>query len=254
MAEWFTQQAAAGSMIVAAPVALVAGLVSFFSPCVLPLVPGYLAYATGLTGADLADAEVARSRRGRLFLGSVLFVLGFTVVFVLLGAFSGGIGSWLVEYRRELNVVLGIVSILMGLVFLGLGGVLQREWRVHAVPRVGLAAAPVLGFLFGVGWIPCVSPTLGVILTLSINEGTVPRGIALSIFYALGLGLPFILAGLAYERMLGAIRFVRRHQLWVMRFGGALMITVGLLLLTGLWDRGIDWLQIQLVEFNEVAV
>ena len=254
MGDWFSQQAGYGSMLVAVPVAIVAGLVSFFSPCVLPLVPGYLSYATGLTGADLADSDVTRQRRGRMLLGSVLFVLGFTVVFLMLGAFSGGVGSWVIEYQRELNIVLGILSILLGLVFLGVGGFLQREWRVHAVPRVGLAAAPVLGFLFGVGWIPCVSPTLGMILTLSINEGTVPRGVALSAFYALGLGIPFILAGLAYQRMLGAIRFVRRHQVWVMRFGGGLMIAVGVLLITGLWAEWISWLQVQLVDFNDVAV
>ena len=254
MAEWFTQQAGSGSLVLAIPVALVAGLVSFFSPCVIPLVPGYLSYATGLTGADLADAEVTRERRGRLFLGSVLFVLGFTVVFVLLGAFSGAVGSWLVEYRRELSIGLGVLSVLLGLAFLGLVPLMQREWRVHAVPSVGLAAAPLLGFLFGLGWVPCVSPTLGVILTLSVNEGTVPRGVLLSICYAVGIGLPFILVGLAYERMLGALRFVRRHQLWVTRFGGVMMIALGILLLTGWWDQAVSWAQVRLVDYNEVAV
>ena len=127
-------------------------------------------------------------------------------------------------YRRELAVALGIFSIVMGLVFMGLVPLLQRDLRVHAVPSVGLAAAPFLGFLFGVGWTPCISPTLGVIATLSLNEGTAARGALLSAIYAIGLGLPFILAGLAYERMLGTVRFVRRHQVWVMRFGGAMMI------------------------------
>ena len=254
MAEWFTEQAGSGSLVLAIPVALLAGLVSFFSPCVIPLVPGYLSYATGLSGADLAEAGVSRRRRGRLFLGSLLFVLGFATVFVLIGAFSGAVGSWLIDYRRELSVVLGVVSIVLGLAFMGLIPALQRDWRVHAVPSVGLAAAPVLGFLFGLGWTPCISPTLGVITTLSITEGTVGRGALLSGFYAFGLGLPFLLAGLTYERMLGALRFVRRHQAWVMRLGGVMMVVVGLLLVSGLWDQAISWLQVRLVEYNEVAV
>jgi cytochrome c-type biogenesis protein len=254
MAEWFTQQADAGSLVLAVPVALVAGLVSFFSPCVIPLVPAYLSYATGLSGADLAEEGVSQRRRGRLFLGSLLFVLGFSTVFVLIGAFTGAVGSWLIEYRRELSVVLGVVSIVLGLVFMGMVPLLQREWRVHAVPSVGLAAAPVLGFLFGLGWTPCISPTLGVIATLSLSEGTVARGALLSACYAFGVGLPFLLAGLAYERMLGAFQFVRRHQVWVMRAGGLMMVAVGVLLVTGVWDQAISWLQVRLVDYNEVVV
>jgi cytochrome c-type biogenesis protein len=254
VADWFTSTAGSGSLLLAVPVAIVAGLVSFFSPCVIPLLPGYLSYATGLTGADLADASVTRRHRGRLLLGSVLFVLGFSTVFVLIGTASGAAGSWLVTYRRELAVVLGVLSIVMGLAFMGLVPLLQREWRVHSVPAVGLVAAPVLGFLFGLGWTPCISPTLGVITTLSLQEGTAGRGALLSAFYALGLGLPFILAGAAYERMLGAVRWVRRHQVWVMRIGGVMMIGVGVLLITGWWDHAVTWLQGQLVEYNEVAV
>ena len=254
MADWFTTQAGSGSLVLAIPVALVAGLVSFFSPCVIPLLPGYLSYATGLSGADLADSSVTSANRGRMLLGSTLFVLGFSTVFVILGTASGALGSWLVTYRRELAVALGIFSIVMGLVFMGLVPLLQRDLRVHAVPSVGLAAAPFLGFLFGVGWTPCISPTLGVIATLSLNEGTAARGALLSAIYAIGLGLPFILAGLAYERMLGTVRFVRRHQVWVMRFGGAMMIAIGILLITGWWDQAVTWAQVRLVEFNEVAV
>ncbi len=254
MADWFTEQAGSGSLVLAIPVALLAGLVSFFSPCVIPLLPGYLSYATGLTGAELAGGDATRRQRGRLLLGSVLFVLGFSVLFVMLGAFSGAAGAWLVTYRRELSFALGVLNIVLGLVFLGLIPSLQRDWRIHSFPKVGLAAAPVLGFLFGLGWTPCISPTLGVITTLSINEGTAARGALLSAWYSFGLGLPFILAGLAYQRMLGAVRWVRRHQLWVLRLGGLMMIVVGVLLVTGWWDQAVSWLQVRLVEYNEVPV
>jgi len=253
MGEWFAEQAAAGSLLLAIPVALVAGLVSFFSPCVIPLLPGYLSYATGLSGADLMDAEVTRRNRGRMLLGSVLFVLGFSVVFVLIGLASGAAGHWLFTWQRELSVALGLVSILLGVAFLGVIP-LRREWRIHAVPAVGLAAAPVLGFLFGVGWTPCIGPTLGVISSLAVNEGTAARGGVLSAFYALGLGLPFIVAGVAYERMLGTVRFVRRHQAWVTRVGGLMMIAVGALLVSGWWDVMVNWLQVQLVDSYQVGV
>ena len=175
MGEWFHNTAASGSLLLAIPVALVAGLVSFFSPCVIPLLPGYLSYATGLSGADLEHAH-----RGRMAAGAVLFVLGFAVVFVALGTLSGALGAWLVTWRRELTIVLGSFTILLGLVFAGVLPLLQRDWRVHGVPAVGLAAAPLLGFLFGVGWTPCIGPTLAAITTLSINEATAARGAVLS--------------------------------------------------------------------------
>ncbi len=254
MGDWFPSTAASGSLILAVPVALVAGLVSFFSPCVIPLLPGYLSYATGLSGADLADSAVTSRKRGRMFAGSVLFVAGFSTVFVMLGVFSGFAGAALITYRRELTILLGVLSIFLGLVFAGVLPLLQREWRVHAVPAVGLSAAPLLGFLFGLGWLPCVGPTLGVINTLAFNEGTAGRGAVLSGAYALGIGLPFIAAGVAYERMLGAIGWVRRHQLWVMRAGGLLMIGVGVLLISGWWDHAVTWLQIQLISDFEVAI
>lgn len=253
MADWFTAQAGSGSLVLAIPVALVAGLVSFFSPCVIPLLPGYLSYATGLSGADLAGGA-SRRHRGRMLLGSLLFVLGFSVVFVLIGTASGAAGAWLITYRRELSVALGILTVGLGLVFMGAIPLLQRDWRVHRVPAVGLAAAPLLGFLFGLGWTPCISPTLGVITTLSLNEATAGRGALLSACYALGLGLPFLLAGVAYERTLGAVGWVRRHQVWVMRLGGLMMIAVGVLLLTGLWDQAVSWVQIRLISSYEVSV
>jgi len=252
MADWFTE-AVAGSLLLAIPVALVAGLLSFFSPCVIPLLPGYLSYATGISGADLASGA-AGAQRGRMLLGSVLFVLGFSTVFVILGSASGALGTWLVTSRRELSIALGVLSIVLGLVFMGAIPFFQREWRVHAVPEVGLAAAPLLGFLFGLGWTPCIGPTLAVISGLAVQEASVGRGAILSACYALGLGIPFILAGVAYERSLGAFAWVRRHQTAVMRIGGLMLIGVGVLLVTGWWDDSVTWLQVQLADYWEVPV
>jgi cytochrome c-type biogenesis protein len=249
MGDFFRESASSGSLLVAIPVALLAGLVSFFSPCVIPLLPGYLSYATGLSGADLADAK-----RGRMLAGSLLFVLGFTSVFVALGALSGAFGSALITHRREITVVMGVLVILLGLAFIGLVPWLQRDVRVHSVPAVGLAAAPMLGFLFGLGWTPCIGPTLGAILTLSIYEATVARGALPSGVYALGLGLPFVLAGLAYRRALGAFAFVRRHQAWVTRLGGVMLVLVGVLLVTGWWDWIVNWMQVHLIVGFETSV
>jgi cytochrome c-type biogenesis protein len=253
MGDWFGETAASGSLALAIPVALVAGLVSFFSPCVIPLLPGYLSYATGLTGADLADGEGDR-QRGRMLLGSVLFVLGFSAVFVALGTLSGALGDWLVTWQREITVVLGALTIVLGLAFAGLFPWLQRDLRVHKVPAVGLAAAPFLGLLFGLGWTPCIGPTLGVILNLAYQEGTAGRGALLSGVYSLGLGLPFIVAGLAYGRMLRAFGVVRRHQVWLMRIGGLMLVLVGVLLVTGWWNDLVTWLQINLISDFEVSV
>lgn len=249
MSEWLQDTALSGSLVLALPVALLAGLISFFSPCVIPLLPGYLSYATGISGADLDDA-----RRSRLVTGAVLFVLGFSVVFVLLGSLTGAAGAWLFTHTRQLNIVLGILTILLGIAFLGGIGFLQRDWRIHKVPAVGLAAAPLLGFLFGVGWMPCVGPTLAAINVLSVNEATAARGAVLSAVYALGLGLPFIASALAYRRMIRAFAVIRRHQVLIMRIGGAMMIAVGILLLTGWWDVIVGWLQLQAVAGFETSL
>jgi cytochrome c-type biogenesis protein len=227
----FSDAVGSGSLLVAIPVAMVAGLVSFFSPCVVPLLPGYLSYATGLSGADLESAK-----RGRMALGGLLFVLGFSAVFVLLGAAFGGVGGWLFEYQRQVSIVLGALTILLGLAFMGLVPWFQRDLRVHRVPAVGLVAAPLLGALFGLGWTPCIGPTLAAVLSLSTTEASAGRGAVLAFAYCLGLGVPFILAGLAWRRMLGAVKWVRRHQIWVTRIGGLLLVAVGLLLVTGWWD------------------
>ena len=229
---WFRDTVLSGSMALALPVALVAGLVSFFSPCVVPLLPGYLSYATGLSGVDLENA-----RRGRMVLGSLLFVLGFSFVFVALGTLSGALGEWLFRYTRQISVALGLFTILVGVAFIGLVPWLQRDVRVHRVPAVGLAAAPLLGVLFGLGWTPCIGPTLSAVQALALHEGTATRGALLSVAYSLGLGIPFLVAGLAFRRTLGAVKWVRRHQVWVTRIGGMMLIMVGLLLVTGLWDQ-----------------
>lgn len=234
LADWFVDQVYSGSLLLAVPVAATAGVVSFFSPCVVPLLPGYVSYATGLSGADLENAK-----RSRMVAGTSLFVLGFTVVFLLYGALFGSIGKWLLDNTETMNVVLGSVTILVGLVFLGVVPLFQRDVRVHRVPAVGLAAAPLLGVLFALGWTPCIGPTLGAVQSLAMNEGTAGRGVLLSAAYSLGLGLPFIIAGFAFERTLGAVRWVRRHQVWVTRFGGGMLIVVGLLLVTGIWA---DWI------------
>lgn len=246
MGDWFESQAGAGSLVLAIPVALVAGLVSFFSPCVIPLLPGYLSYATGLSGADLAAGEAGR-RRGRMLLGSLLFVFGFAVVFVAIGTTIGSVGFWLRDYQHQITVVMGALLILLGLVFAGAVPWLQREWRIHTIPAVGLGAAPLIGALFAIGWQPCIGPTYGVIVTLTYQDATAGRGALLSACYALGLGIPFVIAGLAYRRTLGALGWVRRHQLWVMRLGGLLLVVVGVLLVTGWWDTIVSWMQAQLV-------
>jgi cytochrome c-type biogenesis protein len=248
--DWFQQTAGSGALALAIPVAVLAGLVSFFSPCVLPLLPGYLSYATGLSGADLAAGDV---RRGRMLAGASLFVLGFSVVFVGLGVLSGSVSRFFFVNARAFDIVLGILAIVLGLAFMGVVPWFQRDVRVHQVPAVGLAAAPLLGFLFGLGWAPCIGPTLGVILTLAYNE-TGSRGGLLLAFYSLGLGIPFILAALFWQWALGAFAWVRRHQVWVMRLGGGLLITIGVLLLTGLWADAVTWVQIQLVSGYEVPV
>lgn len=231
LGSWFASTAGGGSLVLAVPVALVAGLVSFFSPCVVPLLPGYLSYATGLSGA-----EVGTGRRGRMLAGSALFVLGFSLLFVSYGALFGAIGDVLFAHQRALTIVLGALTIVLGLIFIGVVPGLQRDWRVHRVPAVGIAAAPLLGVLFGLGWAPCIGPTLTAITTLSLHEASAARGAFLSFVYCLGLGVPFLVAGVAYQRMLRAVGWVRRHQQWVTRLGGLMLVAVGLLLVTGWWD------------------
>ncbi len=221
-----------GPLLVALPVAAVAGLVSFLSPCVLPLVPGYLSYVTGLAGVDLAE-----QRRGRVVLGAGLFVLGFSLVFVSEGALFGGLGSSLALHQRTVDVLLGTLTVVLGLAFLGFIPGMQREYRFHTLPKAGLIGAPLLGVLFGVGWTPCLGPTLGAVQTLAFREGTAGRGAFLTLGYCIGLGLPFLLTAFAFRRALGAFTVVKRHYGVVVRTGGAMLVVVGLLLVSGLWEQ-----------------
>jgi cytochrome c-type biogenesis protein len=225
---------ATGSLVLALPIALLAGLVSFVSPCVLPLVPGYLSYVTGMSGDP---------KRSRMVLGSALFVLGFASVFVVGGALFGGIGGVLLGNSGVITRVLGVLTIVLGLAFIGLIPGLEREVRIRRFPAAGLAGAPLLGVVFGLGWTPCIGPTLAVVLTLSVDQGSAARGAVLAFVYALGLGLPFVLAGLAYRRALHAFAAVRRHTVVITRVGGAMLVCVGLLLVTGLWGDLIAGLQ-----------
>jgi cytochrome c-type biogenesis protein len=229
-----TQQTVlSGALLAAIPIAMFAGLISFFSPCVLPLVPGYLSYVTGITGTDLGDA-----RRGRMVVGASLFVIGFSAVFVSSGALFGNFGWMLQEHRQTLTRVFGAITIVLGVAFMGLvGGITQREFRFHVKPTMGLAGAPMLGVLFGLGWTPCVGPTLGAVQSLALTDASAGRGALLMVFYCLGLGLPFIVAAVAFRRTLGAFTWVKRHYAWVMRIGGGMLVAVGALLVTGVWDH-----------------
>jgi cytochrome c-type biogenesis protein len=244
VASWFRDTAFDGPVLLAIPVALVAGLVSFFSPCVLPLLPGYLSYITGLSGADIVT-NGSTGVRGRMVTGTVLFILGFSFVFIAVGGAFGQIGYELIDHQKVLTRVLGLMTILLGLVFAGAVPWLQRDVRIHSVPAVGLGAAPLLGVLFGLGWTPCIGPTLGAVLTLSGIGGSPTRGAFLAFVYCLGLGLPFVVAAVSYRKMMSAVGWVRRHQLGVMRFGGGMLVVVGLLLVSGAWDAMItvvkDW-------------
>lgn len=225
-----TDTVASGSLAAAVPIAVAAGLLSFASPCVVPLLPGYLSYMTGVAVQDLHTAG-----RGRMLAGSSLFVLGFTVLFVSGGAFFGGIGGQLVEYQSVISKVLGLVVIAFGLAFIGWIPLLQREVRLP-VPGVGLAMAPVLGLLFGLGWVPCLSPTLGTVTTLAYTEATAGRGALLAFAYCLGLGVPFVIVAVAFGRLTRALDWLRTHQRALTLVGGGLMIALGVLLVTGLWD------------------
>jgi cytochrome c-type biogenesis protein len=229
-----------GSLVLALPVAAIAGLVSFASPCVLPLVPGYLSYVTGVSGVDIGEAD---RKRSRMLLGSGLFVLGFTAVFVLEGQLFGALTlGW--SGNVVLTRVLGGLTVLLGVAFLGYLPFFSREARIHRLPRAGVAGAPLLGFVFGLGWTPCLGPTLTAVVTLSYaGQYGQLRSAILVAAYCLGLGIPFVAVGLGFERALGAMAFMRRHSRGVMRFGGALLITVGVMLLTGWWTSLVSIMQ-----------
>jgi len=236
-----------GSLLLAVPIAVAAGLVSFASPCVLPLVPGYLGYVTGLAGEDLEQ-----HRRGRMLAGAGLFVLGFTTVYVLLGLGVGALGAALASWSSPLTKVLGAVTVLLGLAYLGVLPLLGGEHRVSLRPATGLAGAPLLGAVFALGWTACTGPTLSVIALLSLNGATAARGALLATAYCLGLGIPFLLMAIAYRRALGALGVVRRHRVAVTRLGGGMLVAVGMLLVTGVWGGLVSHLQSVVSSFETV--
>ena len=228
-----------GSLLLAAPVALLAGLVSFLSPCVLPLVPGYLGYVTGLTGADLKE-----HKRGRVVAGIGLFVLGFSVVFLAAGVLFSQAAAWMRFNGAWVTQLLGLVVVFMGFVFMGGFSFMQNDKKIHRKPPAGLWGAPVLGLTFGLGWAPCIGPTLSAVLIMSTGvNANVGRGTLLTLFYCLGLGLPFILIALGLQRGMQALAFFRKHQKTVMRLGGGLLVLLGLAMVTGLWNSWVTELQ-----------
>jgi cytochrome c-type biogenesis protein len=268
------QLVTSGPLILALPVAAAAGAVTFLSPCCLPLVPGYLSFVTGMAGVGGSSATAVTPGdppgsvppdgsgvavaapplaatatvppRGRVVAGTALFVLGFSVVFVAYGAALGGLGHLLIGHARLLTQILGGLTIVLGLLF---AGVLDRFSfagrivRPAARPKAGLAGAPLLGVMFGLGWTPCIGPTLTAVMTMSVTTGTAAKGAFLAFVYALGLGIPFLIAAFAVQRGLRAFGFARRHARLIMQVGGAMLVLVGAAQVTGVWTDAIGSLQ-----------
>lgn len=268
-----SQLVLSGPLLLAVLIAVAAGAVSFFSPCCLPLVPGYLSYVAGQSGAEAETAGLpSQPRQAAAFtaastgplvatvaapviraapksgtvLGAMLFVTGFALVFTGYGALFGAVGSWLMIYQTQLIQVLGFLTIILGLMFTGIltrVPLLGQTFRLPYEPRTGLLGAPVLGVLFGLGWTPCIGPTLAAVLTLSTTTANAGRGAVLSFAYSAGLGLPFILAAASMQKMLTTLGWARRHARVIMRLGGAMLIVLGLLQVTGAWRYVIASLQ-----------
>ena len=280
-----TQLVTSGPLLLALPVAAAAGAVTFLSPCCLPLVPGYLSFVTGMAGAGgpsspavpaTAPAAAATAGasgvavaapplaataavppRGRVVAGTALFVLGFSVVFMAYGAALGGLGHLLTGHARVLTQVLGGLTILLGLLFAGAFDRFSFAGRIArpaARPKAGLAGAPLLGVMFGLGWTPCIGPTLTAVLALSASTGTVARGAVLAFVYALGLGVPFLLVSFGFQVAMRAFAFFRRRARLVTRIGGAMLICVGLLEVTGAWSAFMAWLQVHWVSTYEPPI
>jgi cytochrome c-type biogenesis protein len=285
------QLVTSGPLILALPVAAAAGAVTFLSPCCLPLVPGYLSFVTGMAGASgvsssssgagspavvaasaggsgvavaappatasAAAVAVPAPRRARVVAGTALFVLGFSVVFVAYGAALGGVGHLLTGHARLLTRILGGLTILLGLLFAGAFDRFSFAGRIvrpSARPKAGLAGAPLLGVMFGLGWTPCIGPTLTAVLALSASSGTVARGAVLAFVYALGLGVPFLLVSLGFQVAMRVFSVARRHARLVTRVGGAMLVCVGLLEVTGAWSAFMAWLQVHWVSGYQAPI
>jgi cytochrome c-type biogenesis protein len=273
MGDAFREAAQSGPLLLAIGAAVLAGLVSFLSPCVLPLVPGYLSYVTGLAGTELerrtpepaaagstaapAGGSVGVLHRGRatrrVLAGTLLFVGGFAVAYTAMAILFASIGRALFDHQRTLEIVVGVLIIVLGLAYLGLIPGLQREVRIRRLPDAGLIGAPVFGAVFALSWIPCVGPTLGAVLGLATTSGQTDRAVVLALAYCVGLGVPFVLFGLFFDRLLGLFKAVRRHSRWVTAVGGALLVLIGLALVTGGWNSFLIWLQTS-VGVGEVSI
>ena len=231
--------------MVATPLALLAGFVSFFSPCILPLVPAYLSYATGLAVSDMADGV---AKRGRMLTGAVLFVSGFGVVFVALGVAAGSLGWFTWQHMDSFTIVLGVLMILSGVLFLGLVPFRATPIGLKGLPGVGLGFAPVLGAMFAIVWLPCVGPVLGAILTMASSSTSPLQGGLLLVVYTIGFGLPFVAAALMWQVALRAFRLVSNHRRAVNLVAGVVMVGIGIAMLLGWWTYLTQWAQLQAVE------
>jgi cytochrome c-type biogenesis protein len=240
MINFIVDQLLGGFLLVAFPIAILAGLISFVSPCVLPLVPGYLSFAAGYSKA-----------RGRVFLGSILFVLGFSVLFISYGALFGGIGSRISTNEETITRVLGVITILLGLIFMG-SFPMMRTFSPKISTSGGLIGAPLLGFLFGIGWTPCIGPALATVQTLAFQESSAARGAILSFGYCIGLGAPFIASGLYLDKSARLRRFLTKRGDLISKIGGALLILIGIAQLLGFWTDLMISLRSMITEFAPV--